>query len=261
MDPAVAAATAVTVATLRAAGCVYAEEEAELLTASAGSAAELADLVRRRVDGLPLEHILGWVQFCGLRVAVAPGVFVPRRRTEFLVQQAAALAWPGATVLDLCCGSGAVGVALAASIGGIRLTASDIDPAAVECARANLGPIGGRVVEGDLFDPLPADLRGRIGILVANTPYVPTEAIALMPPEARLHEALQSLDGGPDGLDIQRRVAAGAMDWLAPGGHLLVETSRRQAPVTAGIFAANGLSPRVAVSDELDATVVIGTAS
>ncbi|MGH3470360.1 MAG: putative protein N(5)-glutamine methyltransferase, partial [Thermocrispum sp.] len=135
----------------------------------------------------------------------------------------------------------------------------DVDPAAVRCARRNVDAAGGRVYEGDLYGPLPAVLRGRVDVLVANAPYVPTEAIALMPAEARLHEPPVALDGGGDGLDVVRRVSSGAPRWLAAGGHLLVETSARQAPLVVECFARNGLSPQVARSDELDATVVVGT--
>ena len=222
--------------------------------------AELDNMVDRRVAGLPLEHILGWAEFCGLRITVDPGVFVPRRRTEFLARQAITLARQSASpvVVDLCCGSGAVGAALVATLDRVELYAADIDPAAVRCARRNLAAAG-QVFEGDLYEPLPATLRGRVDILVANAPYVPTEAIGMMPREARLHEPRVALDGGADGLDVQRRVAASAPLWLAPGGHLLVETSERQAPQTVEIFARNGLIPRVTTSDELDATVVIGT--
>lgn len=244
---------------LRAAGCVYAEDEAELLVAAPLTSAELAVALERRVAGFPLEHILGWAEFCGLRIAVEPGVFVPRRRTEFLVREAAALlrtrcpvpvpaipaglavpdapalavapalpvveagvdrssgssptrpaalrslaaspAGPpegrsaarmadgsatsgttaGAVVVDLCCGSGAVGTALATFATGIELHASDVDPAAVRCAHRNIDPAGGSVYEGDLYSPLPARLRGNIDILAVNAPYVPTGSISSMP--------------------------------------------------------------------------------
>ena len=116
-----------------------------------------------------------------------------------------------------------------------------------------------RVYEGDLYEPLPATLRGRVDILVANAPYVPTEAIGLLPLEARRHEPRVALDGGADGLDVQRRVSAAAPQWLAPGGYLLVETSERQAPQTVETVACHRLIPRVASCDELNATVVIGT--
>jgi release factor glutamine methyltransferase len=248
-----------TIARLRAAGCVFAEDEARLLISEGRTPAELDEMVKLRVAGLPIEHVLGWAEFSRLRIAVDPGVFVPRHRSEFLVSQAVALARPRAVVTDLCCGSGAVGAALAASVDGIALYAADIDPDAVRCARRNVIPAGGRVYEGDLYEPLPAALHGRVDILVANAPYVPTDEIEMMPREARLHEPRVALDGGPDGLDVLRRVAASAPLWLAPGGHLLVEISARQASQADEIFARRGLTARVVRSRELDATVVIGT--
>jgi release factor glutamine methyltransferase len=261
----------VIVTRLRAAGCVFAEDEARLLISTARTPAGLAAMVDRRAAGLPLEHVLGWAEFCGLRIAMDPGVFVPRRRTEFLIRQAAALARqaaspagrqvlarPRAVVVDLCCGSGAMGAALVAALDQVELYAADIDPAAVRCARRNITIAGGQVYEGDLYEPLPATLRGRVDVLVASAPYVPTEAIGLLPTEARVHEPRVALDGGADGLDVVRRVIAAAPLWLAPSGYLLVETSGRQAPQTAETIARNGLIPRVATSDELDATVVIG---
>ncbi|MDG4791154.1 putative protein N(5)-glutamine methyltransferase [Micromonospora sp. WMMD1102] len=243
---------------LRAAGCVFAEDEAEILSTAAGSPAELLAMVERRVAGLPLEHIVGWVDFCGLRVAVDPGVFVPRRRTELLVRRAVGLARPGATVLDLACGCGAIGLSVATLVGDVDLYAVDIEPAAVRCARRNLAPLGGQVYAGDLYQPLPARLRGRVDVLVANVPYVPSEAVELLPPEARLHEPLVALDGGRDGLDVLRRVATGAPDWLVPGGHLLLETSSAQAGVASTALAEAGLAPVVVTDDDLPATVVVG---
>ena len=255
---------------LRAVGCVFAEDEARLLITAARTLADLAAMVDRRAAGMPLEHVLGWAEFCGLRIAVDPGVFVPRRRTEFLVRQAAALArlavspagqilaQPAAVVVDLCCGSGAVGAALVAALDLAELHAVDIDPAAVRCARRNVAA-GGQVYEGDLYEPLPAMLRGRVDVLAANAPYVPTEAVGLLPPEARMHEPRVALDGGTDGLDVLRRVTAPAPLWLAPGGYLLVETSERQAREIVETVARAGLIPQVASSDEPNATVVIGT--
>ncbi len=216
-------------------------------------------MVERRVAGLPLEHILGWAEFCGQRIAVQAGVFIPRRRTEFLARQAAVLAKPGAVVLDLCCGSGAVGAVLAASVSRVNLLAADIDPAAIRCARRNLARWGGKVYEGDLFAPLPVAMQGHVDVLVANAPYVPSKAIETLPREARLHEPRLSLDGGPDGHGVQRRVADQASRWLAPGGHLLMETGEHQAEQTAEIFSRNGLFARTARSDDWDATVVIGS--
>ncbi|MFV0137593.1 putative protein N(5)-glutamine methyltransferase [Streptomyces sp. HMX87] len=257
IPPAVPSRDAV-VAALRAAGCVFAEDEAELLREAARTPEELTALVDRRVTGLPLELVLGWAGFRGLRIAVTPGVFVPRRRTEFLVEQALAHA-PGARlVVDLCCGSGAVGAALADALDQPEVHAADVDPAAVACARGNLAPYGGRVHAGDLYEALPGALRGRIDVLAANVPYVPSGEVALLPAEARDHEPLTALDGGADGLDVLRRVAADATRWLAPGGCLLVETSERQAPRALAAFSGAGLRARLAVSEEMHAHVVTG---
>ena len=244
------------IARLRAVGCVFAEDEARLLVDAAGSPAELAAMVDRRVEGLPLEHVLGWAEFCGLRVLVDPGVFVPRRRTEFLARQAVSLARSGSVVVDLCCGSGAVGAAVLAARHRVELHAADIEPAAVQCARRNL--TAGSVYLGDLYEPLPEQLRGRVDVLIANAPYVPTDAIGLMPPEARLYEPRVALDGGTDGLDVLRRVITQAPAWLAPGGHLLVESSAAQAAAVAETFSARGFLVRVDHSADLDATVVVG---
>ncbi|AXK37416.1 putative protein N(5)-glutamine methyltransferase [Streptomyces armeniacus] len=289
---------------LRAAGCVFAEDEAELLIAAAPTATALDALIGRRAAGEPLEHVLGWAEFRGLRITLEPGVFVPRRRTEFLVRQALALGHQAEedrtpVVVDLCCGSGAVGAALAVALERVELHAADVDPVAVRCARRNLAAAlrNGRgsgtygpyevpetyapgdtyealkapeayaprpphkpyaVYEGDLYAPLPATLRGRVDILAANVPYVPTDEVALLPSEAREHEPRTALDGGADGLDVLRRVAAEAAQWLAPGGCLLVETSERQAAEAVEVMRAGGLGVRVKRSEELYATVVIG---
>jgi release factor glutamine methyltransferase len=251
---------------LRAAGCVFAEDEATLLIDNADSAGHLAAMVRRRVGGEPLEYVLGWTEFCDLRIAVRPGVFVPRQRTALMVSEALRLdradrrrsGRQGTVVLDLCCGAGAVGAALAARLPRCEVYAADIDPIAVACATQNLPCDAGTFV-GDLYAPLPAALRGRVDLLVANAPYVPTDALEFMPPEARLHEPAAALDGGQNGLHIVKRVITDAPQWLSSGGHVLVESGADQAPAVAGLAADSGLHPRVATSDELGATVVIGT--
>jgi release factor glutamine methyltransferase len=242
---------------LRSAGCVFAEDEARLLIAAAGSAAELDRLVAGRVAGRPLEQLLGWASFCGLRVAVEPGVFVPRRRTELLVRLALGLVAADSVLVELCCGSAAISLALAGR-GPAEWYALDLDPVAVRCARRNLAGTNAQVLQGDLYRPLPSSVRGRVDLLAANAPYVPTEAIGSMPPEARDHEPRLALDGGPDGLDVQRRIIAEAPSWLAAGGCLLVETGRAQAPVTAAAMESAGLTARIEIDDELDATAVVG---
>jgi release factor glutamine methyltransferase len=247
-------------ARLRAAGSVFAEEEARLLVGAARTPADLDRMVDERVAGVPVEQLVGWVTFCGLRILVDRGVFVPRRRTELLVREAVGLARrvDGPVVVDLCCGSGAVAAAIAAALPSVELHAVDLDPAATRCARRNLACAGASVYEGDLDAPLPATLAGRVDVLVANAPYVPSGEIGMLPREARVHEPRTALDGGTDGLDVLRRLAAAALRWLAPGGHVLVETGQRQAEQVAVIFARHRLRPRVSRDDEVDATVVVG---
>jgi release factor glutamine methyltransferase len=242
---------------LREAACVFAEDEARLLLAQARTTGELTRMVERRVAGEPLEYVLGWAEFCGIRVAVDPGLFVPRRRTEFLVMQAAAIAPARPVILDLCCGTGAIGAALSAILDSCEVYAVDIEPAAVNCARRNLA--GGTVYEGDLYEPLPLPLRGRIDVIVANTPYVPSGDVGLLPREARIHEPASALDGGSDGLDVVRRICAQAHHWLSTGGHLVTETSRRQARRAASLFVQNRLRARIEMSNEFETATVLGS--
>jgi release factor glutamine methyltransferase len=253
---------------LRAAGCVFAEDEAELLYAQAADLRELEVMTSRRVAGEPLELVLGWAGFRGLRIAVEPGVFVPRRRTEFLAERAAGLLAPGDVVVDLCCGAGAVGAALLTQSRGsggaasIELHSADIEPVAVRCARRNLAEHIrqgiAHVYEGDLDAPLPPGIAGEVAVLTANVPYVPSGEIPLLPSEAREYEPLSALDGGADGLDMLRRVAAAAPRWLRPGGSVLIEIGERQREAAEVVFRSAGLAPRVEVSDVYDTSVLIG---
>jgi release factor glutamine methyltransferase len=242
---------------LRGAGCVFAEDEARLLLDTA-TGCDLEDLVARRVAGEPLEYVVGWVDFADVRVVLDPGVFIPRQRTALVVELAAAVVPPAGVVVDLCCGSGALGLALAHRHPAIELHAADLDPVAVACARRNVEPIGATVHLGDLDAPLPDRLRGGVDVLVANVPYVPSAAIALMPTESRDHEPRSTVDGGTDGLDVVRRLAELAPRWLAPGGRVFVETSSAQAPRAVRAFAGAGLVPRVHDDEERGATVVEG---
>lgn len=249
---------------LRAAGCVFAEEEAALLESAATTPAGLEALVQRRIGGEPLEYVVGWAGFDGLRVAVDPGVFVPRQRTSYLVELAAAALdrtdneTPG-TALDLCCGSGALGLALAHRRPGLVLHATDNDPVAVSCAARNLAAVQGVAHRGDLDQPLPAGLRGTVDVILANVPYVPTGSIALMPHESRDHEPRTTVDGGTDGLDLLRRVAALAPGWLHPGGSVFCEVSEDQTAAATAAFADAGLDAGIHHDPERYATVLSGT--
>ena len=216
----------------------------------------------RREAGEPLEVIVGWAEFRGPSRRRRTGglrAAAPHRAARASAADRASPA-PARSSSSCAAGSPPSRPRSPRELPGAEVYAADIDPAEVAVARRNLPPASGgdRVFEGDLFDALPAGLRGRVDILIANAPYVPTAEIALMPPEAREHEPLVALDGGADGLDVQRRIAADAREWLAPGGSLLIETSVRQAPATAEAMRAGGLEPRTVHDDELDATVVIG---
>ncbi|SNY35446.1 putative protein N(5)-glutamine methyltransferase [Paractinoplanes atraurantiacus] len=235
---------------LRAAGCVFAEDEAGILSAAAADDARLAVMVARRAQGEPLEQVVGYADFAGIRVTLRKGVFVPRVRSELLVRTA--LEEDPHLVLDLCCGSGALGLAVKRHK-DVQLHATDIDPVAVACARDN-GVT--RAYQGDLYDPLPADLR--FDVILANVPYVATAHIPLLPAEARDHEPASALDGGADGLDIFRRVAGQAMMWLAPRGVLLSEITEAQEEIAVRTVTEQGLDADVIYDEDLEARVVRG---
>jgi release factor glutamine methyltransferase len=196
---------------LRAAGSVFAEDEAELL---AGDEA----LIARRIAGERLEHVLGWVDFCGLRLDVDPGVFIPRPQTEALAQQAAAL--QPKIALDLFAGCGAIACVVKARNPDARVVAGELDPAAVACARRNGNRCGVEVVESDVDAGIPAELEGRVDVLTANVPYVPTPELSFVPHRG---EPPGALDGGPEGVDWIHRVFEIAPRWLRRGGMLFVE--------------------------------------
>ena len=246
------------VARLRAAGCVWAEGEAELLLGAADGPAELERLLRRRVGGEPIELVIGWVQFAGLRLQVGPGVFVPRRRTELLARAALARIRPDGVVVEMCCGVAPVAAVVAAAVDSAvgELHVCDTSEAALSWARVNVP--AATVHRGDLYDALPGDLAGRVDVLVANAPYVPTEHLSSMPPEARDHEPREALDGGPAGVDVHRRLAGAAPAWLAPGGVLLVECGAGQVPLTSAAMRAVGLEVEVESDAEIGGWVVAG---
>ncbi|MCM0621502.1 putative protein N(5)-glutamine methyltransferase [Nocardioides bruguierae] len=253
------------VARLRAAGCVFAEDEAALLRGTGAEPEALEGLVARRVAGEPLEVLLGWAEVDGVRVRTAAGVFVPRRRSLLLARAAAAHLAGRDTptvLLDLCCGTGALARLVLALLerGGhpapAQVHAADLDPLATACAAANLP--GAQVHTGDLLDALPETLRGHVDALVVNAPYVPTDALADLPPEAREHEPRHALDGGADGLDLHRRVAAHAAEWLAPEGLLVLECAPGQQATAVRALEQGGLTATLLTDEELGATGVAG---
>ncbi len=239
-------------AALFAGGSVFPEDELDALAAAASTDADLEALVARRVAGEPIEYLVGWAEFAGLRLAVAPGVFVPRYRTEFLAGLAAGRVTSGQRLLDLGCGVGTIAAYLASRVPGVVVTAVDVDPAACDCARANL-PGATVLLVGAPGELLP----GPFDLIVANLPYVPSAEVALMPRDARDHERLAALDGGPDGLGPLRLFAPALAGLLAPGGRVLVEVAADQASVAREILLDAGLA-RVGVryDEEIEATVV-----
>jgi len=201
-------------ARLAAAGCLAPEEEARLLAASAPDEGVLESWVRRRERGEPLAWVTGTTTFCGRRLRVDPGVYVPRAQSEELARRALSLLPRHGQAVDLCTGSGAIAACLAGSAGVVGV---DIDPRAVACARAN----GVAAVLADVADlPLPARA---FDLVTAVAPYVPTPSLGLLPSDVQRYEPRRALDGGHDGLDVVRLVLAAAARLLRPGGWALLE--------------------------------------
>jgi release factor glutamine methyltransferase len=281
----VAGAASWAAAELAAAGCVSPWAEARWLLEEAlgtplpgrgpqplpaGAVQRLEAMVARRAGGEPLQYVVGWAPFGPLRLRVGPGVFVPRPETEGLAERAAIhlrAAGPegsgepqgGAPVnkaplaVDLCTGCGAIACFLAAEVPGARVVATELDPQALAWAQANTAIHGIELLAGDLDGPLPAELAGRVDVLCANVPYVPTGAIATLPRDVRDREPRLALDGGPDGLDVLRRVVARAGHWLAPGGWLVCEIGDDQGEAAVRLLASAGLT-EVAVRPDLAGT-------
>jgi release factor glutamine methyltransferase len=213
-------------ATLAGAGFVAAEDEAEeLLACAGGEQARLDSLVARRLAGEPLAWITGRVGFCDTEIRVDPGVYVPRWHTEALARRAVERLPRTGVAVDLCTGAGAIARTLALARPDARVVASDVDERAVSCARAN----SVEVYHGDLFEPLPAALRGAVDVVVAVVPYVPTPALDLLHRDTLAFESPLAYDGGPDGTRILRRVVAASPRFLRPGGALLLELGGDQA--------------------------------
>ena len=229
-------------------GSVAPDAEAEaLLEAANHGAGPIEGLVARRLAGEPLAWITGWVRFCDVRVRVDPGVFVPRAQTQALARRAAALLPADGIAVDLCTGSGAIAAVLRSARPGATVLATDVDPAAVACARRNGVP----AELGDLDEPLPPTVRGRVDVVTAVVPYVPTEELHLLPRDVLAHEPRRALDGGPRGTAMLRRVARVAGRWLRPGGSVLLELGGDQAEEVATALSDAGLSAiRVHEDDE-----------
>jgi release factor glutamine methyltransferase len=235
---------------------VAAEEEAdELLDASGGSPDRLEALVARRCAGEPLAWLVGSVTFCGETVLVQPGVYVPRWQSEPLALEAATRLPRHGLAVDLCTGAGAIAVVLSRRRPEARVVATEIDPVAVACARAN----GIEVYQGDMSGPLPADLVGRavqgestgqVDVVTAVPPYVPSGELHLLPRDVLAHEPRAALDGGADGtLRLQQAAVEGAL-LLRPGGSLLLELGGDEAELLGPVLSDAGYSDVEVLLDE-----------
>lgn len=241
---------------LRAAGCVFAEDEAHILLAETTDDDELERRTVRRVAGEPLETIVGFVAFGGLRLAVEPGVFVPRQRTLFLARRAARAASTvaGARVAEPFSGVAPVAAYVRATVPGARLAASDIDPLPLRCARRNLGA-DAVVVRGDGLAGFGADAT--FDVIAAVVPYVPDGEIRTMPREATAHESGRALAGGIDGLVHVRELIASSGARLAERGVLLLEVHRSQVAAARVCARAHGLGLHARTAPDGQTTVIV----
>lgn len=232
---------------LAAGGCVDPNGEAAVLIEAAGDGAgAIDDLVARRLEGEPLAWIAGWVRFCGLRVRVDRGVFVPRPHTQALARRAAELLPDDGMAVDLCTGCGAVAAVLRSAHPDATVFATDADPAAVANARRN----GVDALLGDLDEPVPSGVAERVDVVTAVVPYVPTEELHLLPRDVLERESRRALDGGPGGTAILVRAAAAAGRLLGPGGSVLLELGGDQAAGIATALEEQRLSGVAVLRDE-----------
>jgi release factor glutamine methyltransferase len=232
---------------LAAGGCIDPAAEADaLLDASRAGGGPLEELLARRLVGEPLPWITGWVRFCDVCIRVEPDVFVPRPQTEPLARRAVELLPADGIGVDLCTGSGAVAAVLGSARPRATVIATDVDPAAVACAQRN----GVKALLGDLDEPLSLALRGRVDVVTAVVPYVPSEELHLLPRDVLAHEPRRALDGGARGTAVLERAAGAAPRWLRPGGSVLLELGGDQADVLTTTMADAGLSAIRVHSDD-----------
>jgi release factor glutamine methyltransferase len=235
--------------TLQQAGCVAADEEAdELLEAAAGDARLLEEMVERRASGEPLAWVTGTTTFCGLTVRVDPGVYVPRWQTEPLARTAASVLPADGVAVDICTGAGAIAMVLRDHVPSARVVATEIDPVAAACARRN----SVEVYEGHLDEPLPRDLAGRIDVITAVVPYVPTDELHFLPRDVQAREPRIALDGGDAGLNFVAELVPRSLRWLKTGGWLFTEIGGDQAPPTRDLLSDHRFTDIAFLLDEED---------
>lgn len=222
------------VSRLVAAGCVAADEEAAEFLAAAPDEGTLDVWLIRRERGEPPAWITGTVLFCGQKLHISPGVYVPRFQTEELARRAASLLPPYGRAVDICTGVGAVAAYLSSRVPTAQVVGIDIDLTAAACARAN----GVTTVMSDLAAPIAR--HSSIDVVTAVAPYVPTGQLRLLPPDVQRYEPRLALDGGVDGLDLVRRIIRSAATILRPGGWLFVEIGAHQDSIASSTFEDYG---------------------
>ena len=202
------------------------------------------ELVRRRLAGEPLQYVLGTAAFRRIELKVGPGVFIPRPETELVVERAMARLPERGTLVDVCTGSGAIALAVADERPDARVAASELSPAALQWATSNRDSLGlnVEVLHGDLFEPLPRDLAGRVDVVVSNPPYVDPGERASLPRDVVGHEPPEALFAPATGTSVIERIAAGAGNWLEPGGWLVLEIGETQGEAVREILRACGFA-------------------
>lgn len=212
------------------------DEARELIEASGGDPAVLDCWASRRLDGEPLEWIIGFTVFMGDRVRVDRGVYVPRPQTELIARRAVQVLPPGGIAVDLCTGSGAIAVALQRAHPHARVVATDLDVAACRCAQKN----DVEVYHGHLAEPIPEDLIGRCDVVTAVVPYVPTDHLVFLPRDVTRHEPRSALDGGAGGIELLKQAIVASANLLRPEGSLVLELGGNQDEQLSGVFQAAG---------------------
>ena len=216
---------------------------------SNGTAQEYYDLIEERASRVPLQHITGEQEFMGYRFKVTKDVLVPRMDTELLVEEAAKRAILGARILDLCTGSGIIGISLKKICFGAEVTMTDVSDAALEVAKENAeaNKAEVRIIKSDMFEGL--DPGEKFTMIVSNPPYIPSEVIGELDTEVKDHDPLIALDGGKDGLDFYRIIAKEAPEHLLPGGHLLLEIGYDQGETVPALLAEAGFRDIEVIKD------------
>jgi release factor glutamine methyltransferase len=225
---------------------------------------KMRELVQRRAQAEPVAYLVGHREFFSLDFLVTRDVLIPRPDTETLVMAVLDVckSLPAPRVLDLCTGSGCVAVAVAKNAPKVRVTATDLSEAAIAVAQQNAARhhVEDRIEfrTGDLFAAAPADAQ--FDVITANPPYVTTAEMETLAQDIRKFEPRQALDGGPDGLDVVRRIIEQAPGFLTPGGLLLVEISPEQAPAVESLLAQAGRYDRVLSIKDLSGRTRVASA-